>query len=261
MTGQSLSTRFILRLINCGLLCLGFAMPCLATETRVLNLYTEEYPPVTYLEHGEASGLGVAIVKEIMSRAGITAKITVVPWVRGYKAVLSEKNSGLFTTTRTAEREPLFKWIGPLISTNGLLYARKDAGIRISSLQDAGKTTQIAVPRGWYLDQILNAAGLNNLYQLPTPAKALKMLHSGRVQLAAIDDINLNSIAREINADPSEFTPVYQIQKNSNYLVLSNSTSDQIAQDCQKAFDSMREDGTLQKLYQKWLPGSTPPKG
>lgn len=247
------------RLIAGWLICLGVTMPCLAAETRTLNLYTEEYPPVTYLENGEASGLGTAIVKEIMSRAGITATISVVPWVRGYKSVLTEKNSGLFTTSRTAEREPLFKWIGPLISSNGLLYAKRDSGLSINSLKDAGKIGQIAVTRGWYLDQILSAAGLNNLYLLPTPAKALKMLHSGRVQLAAFDDINLTSIAREINADPSEFTPLYLIQKNNNYLVLSNSTSDQIAQDCQKAFDSMRSDGSLQNLYQKWLPGSTPP--
>ena len=60
----------------------GFAwlLGCLAPAlAQTLELYTEEYPPITFSQNGGAAGLGVEVVEEILRRTGRHAPIQVAP--------------------------------------------------------------------------------------------------------------------------------------------------------------------------------------
>ncbi|MEN3373313.1 transporter substrate-binding domain-containing protein [Dechloromonas sp. ZS-1] len=254
MAGRSLMRRIAILAIVCLLL----RVPCLAKGEQ-LTLFTEEYPPINYSEAGRASGLGSAIVSEIMRRAGIQASIEVVPWARGYRTVLTTPNTGLFVTARTPQREAAFRWVGPLVRTQGMLYGRRGDFPLISVLEDAAKVDKLAVPRDWYLQQILENAGFKNLHFVVTPLKALQLLHLGRVALVAIDDVNLEVTARELSVDASEFVPLYRVAESHHYLALSLGTPEPVVQACRKALETMKADGTLAQLYRRWLPGVAPP--
>lgn len=254
MTGSALMRRIAIL----AAVCLLAPMVCLA-KGQQLALFTEEYPPISYSEAGRASGLGSAIVSEIMLRAGIQASIEVVPWARGYRTVLTTPNTGLFVTARTPQREAAFRWVGPLVQTQGMLYGRRGHFPLIGVLADAGKVDQLAVPRDWYLQQLLENAGFKNLHVVVTPFKALQMLHLGRVSLAAIDDVNLEVTARELGVDAADFVPLYRLAESHHYLALSLGTPEPVVQACRKAFESMKADGTLAQLYRRWLPGVSPP--
>lgn len=234
------------------------ALPCLSADMQ-LALYTEEYPPINYSAEGKPSGIGTAIVAEIMRRAGITTTVAVVPWARGYRTVQTTPNTGLFVTSRTPQRETMFHWVGPLVRTQGMLYARRSAQISIGSLADAAKLGQVAVPRDWYLQQLLENAGLKNLYPVVTPVNAFQMLQSGRVSLAAIDDVNLHSTVKELGLDAADFVAVHRVAESLNYLALSPGTPEHVVQAATRAFESMKADGTLSQLYRRWLPGVSPP--
>ncbi len=237
------------------LLLLGLlAMHPSQAEDWQLRLFTEEYPPITYSSEGRASGIGTAIVTEVMRRAGIKSSIEVMPWARAYRAASTTKNAGLFVTARTPQREALFHWIGPLVRTQGILYGRRNEPISITTLADAERVEKIAVPREWYLQKILEAGGLKNLHTVATPHKALQMLQAGRVSLAAIDDVNLQMTAKEVGIEATEFVPRYRIAESQQYLALSIGTSPAIVHACRQAFESMKLDGTLVQLYRRWLP-------
>jgi polar amino acid transport system substrate-binding protein len=53
------------------------------------------------------------------------ADIKIWPWARGYETALKEKNTVLFSTTRTEARENLFKWVGPIMPSRIVLVAKK----------------------------------------------------------------------------------------------------------------------------------------
>jgi polar amino acid transport system substrate-binding protein len=138
-------------------LLLGLLTASAAAEVR-LQLYTEEYPPITFARDGKAAGLGTDVVEEIMRRLGTTAPIEVVPWARGYRQVTTLPNVGLFATTRTVEREKLFHWVGPISATTAHFYMRR-GGPRFDDMEQARHAESIVIPRAWYLEQCSQYTG------------------------------------------------------------------------------------------------------
>lgn len=225
-----------------------------------LRLYTEEYPPVTFSREGRPAGLAVEVVEEIMKRLGASAPIEVVPWARGYRAATTEPNVGLFATTRTAEREPLFHWVGPISSTRAYLYARRGQGARIVSLEQAREVDQILVPREWYLHQILRGMGFNNLKAVGTPADVIRMHAASRGALMALDESTVAETMRGVGiaGDPPE--PVLLLSEAIQYITFSRDTPASVARRWQAALDDMKRDGSFAAIYARWLPGVAPPR-
>ena len=116
-----------------GWLLLGVVLGSVSAQPS-LELFTEDYPPLTFERDGEIAGGGTAIVREIMRRAGVTVSMQLVPWSRGYAATLRRENTALFVTALTPEREPLFKWVGPVAPDSWVLYAKADSPITAKSL-------------------------------------------------------------------------------------------------------------------------------
>lgn len=242
------------------LLCCAFAVSpfCLA-ETVVpkpkLQLLTEDYPPLTFSDRGVASGLATEIVREMLTRSGYEATIEVVPWARGYAAAIKTPNVGLFATSRIPERESIFKWIGPLSAARGYLYAKQTLRDPPVSIEDARRFSGIAVPREWYLHQILRQKNFTNLSPVATPAASLRMLAADRVPLAALDEVTYHETAMKEGIAPESIKPVVLLTEVRQYLVFSRDTDDKVVRDLQRAFDSLLADGTLARLYRHWLPG------
>jgi polar amino acid transport system substrate-binding protein len=123
MRKPSLLCRIILPIL------FGFAVGAQATaaETAGLKILTEESPPLNFIKDGEITGLATEVVRELGKRTGSAATIRLVPWQEGYQALLEQPDVALFSTVMTAERKPLFKWVGPLAVLDTNLYAE---GIR-----------------------------------------------------------------------------------------------------------------------------------
>jgi len=69
-----------------------------------INIMTENYPPLNYIEKDVLKGPAVDVVREIMKKLKINSEISVVPWARGYHFILRKKNAALFSAARTDER-------------------------------------------------------------------------------------------------------------------------------------------------------------
>lgn len=247
------------------MLCLAAAIFFCPNMTRAdarapLTLYTEEYPPITFAEQGKPSGLAVEIVKDMIRRSGYQTTMEVVPWARGYESAKTQRNVGLFVASRTDERELLFKWVGPISAVQGSLYAKRGRQKPQNNLEDARGFSSIAVPREWYLHQILRTKGFTNLYPVTSPAQAMRMLGADRAQAIALDNLTLIATAKNENIVAGELEAIAPIIETRQYLVFSTDTADSVINDLQQALDAMRADGTLIKIYRHWLPGVAPPK-
>ena len=103
-----------------------------------LRFVTEEYPPITFMDRsGEVTGLATEIVKEIMNRQTIDAPMEIMTWETAYQIALAKPNIVIFSIRRTAERETLFHWVGPIGQADTLFYVKKDSGVTLRSLDDA----------------------------------------------------------------------------------------------------------------------------
>ena len=99
-----------------------------------LLVITEDFPPFNYYEGRELKGFAVEIVKTIQTRLGISNEIKVYPWARGYHFLKTRKNTVLFSTARSKEREDLFIWVGPYAEVKLGFYGKSNRAQKLNSL-------------------------------------------------------------------------------------------------------------------------------
>jgi polar amino acid transport system substrate-binding protein len=233
-----------------GVLLSGCCSLALATELR---LYTEQYRPLSYIENGKLTGMAVDVVEALIQRTGQDTHIELVPWTRGYYQVQHEANSALFATVRTAKREPLFQWVGPIALGQTGVYSRRGAGIKVRTLQDIERLGTLAVPKQWYSYEYLSDQGLKNLYGVPTPQHMLKMFKHGRVALLVASDITLEDMLVEQGMSMADVELQFTIMNNQSYIAFSKSIDPALVQRWQEALDAMSTDGSLERIHRRWL--------
>lgn len=234
---------------------------CLPGVARAANLQllTEENPPGSFLKDGQPAGAGVEMILEMARRAGMETPIQFLPWARAYAMAQEEPEVGLFSTTRTPERDPLFQWVGPIIRVNWTLYAKAGSTIAINSLEDA---KQYAI--GTYLDdareQFLKQQGFPKLDSVTNNTANVVKLLNDRIDLWVANSIGMPLLAADAGVQPQDLAPVFVIKTADLYLAFSKGTSQATVDAFAKALADMRADGTFAAIYKKWFPTEAPPQ-
>ncbi len=226
----------------------------------ILQIFTEDYPPLTFEENGKVSGFGTEVVQEILTRLDIPDNIRISSWENGYNLCLNTPNFVLFTMKRTPLRENLFNWIGPIGSNRTIFYAKKGSEIKINSMEDAKKVGKIATCSAWFSEQDLKNAGFTNLVSSPDPNENVRQLVEGEVDLSIFTDITIPAIAKQVGYSIDDLEPVYTVSSGDFYIAISKGSQEYVIDEWQQVFLEIYQDGTLEKLYKEWLPGSKLPK-
>lgn len=230
------------------------------TPPGILQLVTEEYPPITFMKDGKITGMATEVVQEILKRLSIRDNIKLMSWGDAYQMTLINPNVVLFSTTRTEARENLFKWLGPIGSYNDCLYIKRGSGIKIRSLEDAKKLKAIGTVRDWFSETFLKEKGFKNLMSVSYPAQSVKQVMEGRADAGAYTDMTLPAILKEAGYSMDSLEPAYVIKKYEFYVAFSKDTPDEVVGAWQKVFDGMKKDGAFARIINRWIPGGAAPK-
>lgn len=249
--------RFIVALALCGLIVGAFGSR--KGSAAQLQIFTEEYPPITFTKDNKPTGLATEVVEEILRRLNMNTPINIVPWARGYSMALEGPGVVLFAAMRTAQREKLFKWVGSLHTVKTSFYARKGSGINISGLEEAKKLDLIGVPREYYSEQYLKKEGFTNLESVVSPEQMIKMMFGGRVSVMVADNILLPSLVQGANATLFDVELLYTFMTSQSYIIFSLDIPDDTVHRWQNTLNEMKKDGAFAAIYGKWLPGEKPP--
>ena len=173
---------------NLLLFCLVSGSAAAASVDDIVFM-TEQYPPYNLEQDNKLQGIAVDTLALMLQRAGSTQThedIEMLPWARGYKRVQLEPNACLFSTTRTEEREALFKWVGPIAPNKVGLIARKERNIKIDSEEDI-KKHKIGTIRDDIAEQFLVNAGISvdSMDRVADSVLNIKKLNRGRIDLWA----------------------------------------------------------------------------
>jgi polar amino acid transport system substrate-binding protein len=224
------------------------------TPPGKIQLVTEEYPPVTFLQDGKPSGFVTDMVREITNRLDIPDNISLTSWKNAYNMALVHPNVIIFSMDRTEAREDLFHWVGPVGQNSALLFARKGSDIKIDSMEEARNLDSIATTTEWWTEQHLKAEGFTNLVSSADPAENVRQLMDGRVDLSIFTDITIPEIVRNAGYSMDDLEPVFTVQQNFFYIGISGGTSPEIIEGWRSALDDMKNDGTFEKIYRDYLP-------
>ncbi|UTW09830.1 transporter substrate-binding domain-containing protein [Pseudomonas benzenivorans] len=224
-----------------------------------LRLYSQEYPPVNFSVAGEPAGMAVEVVRELARRSGQPISLEVVPWARAYREARTRPNAGVFVAMRTAEREPLFQWVGPITVNSTGFYGLNDFTPRIDTLEDARHHGQIAIPREWYSHQLLLAEGFTNLHPVPGPDMVVQMLKHRRVKLMVMDNLGLPAYLARGGLRDDEVKLLFSFLRSYSYIAFSPETDPSVVARWQEELDGMKRDGSFATIHHKWLPGAEMP--
>jgi polar amino acid transport system substrate-binding protein len=220
-----------------------------------LRIYTEIAPPNQSLDsNGKLSGFAVELVRELQKRIGNQDPIEVVPWVRAYKALESEPNVMLFSVARSAKRNPLFHWVGPISESRFTFYVKADSPHDIKSLDDARKLRLIGVYTEDARDQYLSRLGFTNLDRSLDEEVMVKKLMDGRIDALAGSPIGMQQVASASGIRFEELKEAYTFQKVQVYLAFSRTTPGPIVTAWSSALGAMKKDKSFEAIFRKYYP-------
>ncbi|ANF24693.1 substrate-binding periplasmic protein [Stutzerimonas stutzeri] len=220
-------------------------------------LLTENFPPFNMAADGKnyaadrnISGINAEIVREMFKRAGIAYSLTLrFPWERIYNQALEHPDQGLFSTTYTPEREPLFKWVGPLASTGWVLLAPAGSPMRLSSL-DQAQQYRIGAYKNDAVSQHLESKGFEPINSLRDQENISKLL-KGQIDLWATTDPVGPYLAKQEGV--SGLITVLRFNDAQLFLALNKQTPDEVVTRLQKALNEMKSDGAIDAIMRRYL--------
>ena len=230
-------------------------------SSQPIRIITENFPPFNTLEpNGTAGGQSTMVVKEILRRLDQTASIEVLPWVEGYRLAQAGPNVALYSTARTIERENLFLWVGPIASSDFVLYEKNGSAIRVPSLEAAKKAGTIGVVRDDVRNQFLNSENVTNLYLCTNDVECIQKLAAGTFDLW-LGSAEGAAVAREAGIDPASIRQEYVIKKAEMYIAFSKDTPAGTITAWQSALDAMKKDGTYDQILASYQRGTSSSAG
>ncbi|KAF1066683.1 MAG: hypothetical protein GAK45_01850 [Pseudomonas citronellolis] len=242
----------MLRALLLGLLSLAAceARAALPGDYKVV-LLTENFPPFNSAQDGRSfgqdggiDGISTEIVREMFRRAGIAYTLSLrSPWEHIYQLTQKRPGYALFSTIYTAERAPLFKWVGPLASTQWVILAPPSSHIALNSLKDIAGY-RVGAYRDDAVSQSLQRQGLA-VINVQRDEENVQKLMAGELDLWATSDPVGPWLARRVGV--TGLRTLLRFHEAQLYLALNKDTPDEIVVRLQQALDAMRAEGFLDK--------------
>ncbi len=243
---------FLIRFVTILALSCGLSL----ARAESLVLLTENLPPFNmsvtgnnFARDDNVSGISADILRAVCERAGVECQLILrFPWQRVYQQTLDDAGYGLFSTARTAEREKLFKWVGPIASNDWVLFAKGDSAIQLGSLEDARRYRI-----GGYKDDAKTQFLLDKGIEVQTAlrdAENVRKLERGQIDLWVTSDQAGRFVARQEGVESLKV--VQHLYKADLYLALNRQTPDELVQKLQRTLDSLRAEGALKSIEARY---------
>ncbi|WP_285420266.1 transporter substrate-binding domain-containing protein [Pseudomonas sp. efr-133-TYG-5] len=218
-----------------------------------LQLLTDNHPPLHFRQGEQLVGFGVDVVQALAEQTGDRIQLQQLPLLRALHVASETPNTGVFTVLRTDERDDRYQWVGPLVEMETALYAHASRQPPVRSLREADRLGRITVPRKWLAYSYLQQQGLDNLYGVETPEQMMRLFSLGRTDFVVSDTLSCATLAREQGMEPGRLQYQLPLMKQNTYIAFSRQTDPQQVARWQKALETLRDNGRLEQLRQRWL--------
>ncbi|MBY3133115.1 substrate-binding periplasmic protein [Rhizobium laguerreae] len=221
------------------------ALPCTA-HAQTVTFTTEDYAPFNYREGKEIKGATVEQVEKVMAAIGVDYTIEVMPWARAYGLARTAPMTCVFATAHNSTRDPLFKWVEPLLIDRNILITRKGSGVTAGNLDEAKKYT-IGTQREDYTETILKEKGFTKLDVASDFNATLRKLLGGRIDMMPISELYFEKLKAD---QPVELATVLSAQPMG--IACEKNFPDDLLASMQAALDKLIADGDQKQIFLKY---------
>lgn len=232
------------RLLLCCLCGMG-ALLASQANAQTIHLQTENYPPFNMMGPSESIiGISTEIVEVLFKRAGIDYTMELLPWQRAFSLALNESNNAVFSTTRTAEREEKFKWVGPLVENNWVFLAKESRNISVKDLED-GKKYRVGGYQGDAVALYLTDQGYD-MDLTPKDDLNARKINRDRIDLWATGHLLGPYYAKQQGV--GGLVPVMTFRETIMSIAFNINTDDAIIDKLNTELEAMKNEGVVAKI-------------
>jgi polar amino acid transport system substrate-binding protein len=242
----------------CMFLGTSFANAAPSSNIDDYKMLTELYPPYNFVVDGKLQGISVDILSEVLkdmmgAKRNVEA-VEVNPWARAYNEVQKKENIMLFSTTRIPEREAMFKWVGPIVSTNNSLIAKKSSKIKINSPQDIEKY-KIGVVTDDVADLLVQSLikDKSKISRASQIEHITLQLEPDRVNVIGFESTGLAWEMKKMGLNPNDYETVYVLKEGDLYFTFSKETPDSLIVAMQASLDKLKSLPLYQEIVKKYI--------
>lgn len=216
----------------------------IAKELNQLQFYTEDFPPYNFKEKEQLRGIAVDVLVAASKKVNspVTREsIKLQPWARAYRTNQNDANSVLFSTTRTEERENLFKWVGPIATSRLVVLAKKSSGIVINSTAELASHKIMAI-RDDVGEQLLKGAGVpEKKIKLSASANSIvRKLRAGRVKLWVYEENVAKWFLKKNGENTADYEVVFVLKESEHYYTFNLNVDENLVNQLQKGVDLVK---------------------
>jgi len=239
---------------------LFISYPTFANQGTELTCYSTTYAPYSYVESSVVMGINIDLITEISKRLGIKIKFKALPWQRLLKNIASDKIECAAAFFKTSEWVNGMSFMKESLSiTHYTLFIHKSNAEKYKSLPDFHGAS-IGVNRGFKTTPEFEQAvsqGKVKKFEVGDDQQSLQMLSTSRLQ-GVFTDYNVGLFNMK-QMDFQNIMPLEPALKSIPvFLVFSKKHNDTgLINEFDRVLSIMKQDGTYQKIFDKYLSSST----
>ena len=222
---------------------------------RAVRVATDAtYPPFEMLdENKNIVGYDVDLITEICTLANCKPEIKSTAWDGIFPALQKGDYDAVISgVTITAERDKTMDFSDPYIEVGQVLLVRADES-RINSLDDmAGKS--VAIQRGTTNDetatQLQKEGKIKDIKRFPTFDLAVKALLNRDVDAVIIDN---TAASGYMGTNPDKLKVAGEKFTSEGLGIVVRDGDSELQSAFNAALKALKENGTMDRLYQKWF--------
>lgn len=227
------------------------ALPALAAPIAPFHLSAGVLPPFAIEAGTGAPGALVEIVQQIATTNHAELDIKFYPWQRAVVLPLNVSRTVVLPLTRTAEREPKYRWLVKLYQQNFVFVARAGSELNLSSTASL-KAKRVAVLRGSPHFKYLRGLGFINVFEATSTEELQRMLFRGIADIVFGGEAIQKSTIRQQGGDEKSLVFGPTVQTGDIWLAGSFDFTDAEAAEMQRAMDTLKANGSLAKILKKY---------
>ncbi|WP_426150030.1 substrate-binding periplasmic protein [Pseudomonas sp. DC3000-4b1] len=223
------------------------------------RVVTEEWAPYNYLEHERLTGMATDIVRAIMARTGDEFEITLLPSMRSTLTLSKGPRTIMYSLFRTAERESLYKWVGPIAQVSIFPYQLAGSTPQVNSMSELLRAPRITTRHAGLIQRRMMAQGFENLD--PSAGENVQlylMLLTGRTGIIVGDSTaGVDHYSRSLGIPPGTLRQIpVELYHSSLYIAFSKDSDDAVVARWAAALEQLRESGELRRIQVQYEPAS-----
>lgn len=216
-----------------------------------LRFVTTLLPPLQIKRDEQPDGAVLEVLRELCQRMNQPYAVEFLPFPRALAAPRQTQATGFAGASRTPEREPHYKWIGPLVYDEIVLVTRRDLRPAPSAIDDA-RDWRVGALMGGHTETILLQSGFSDIERLLDYETGARMLSRGRIDAWAASRLAAPYIYRIQGSDPAELDYGAAVARNDVYLAVSRDVPDATVTAWQQALDRMKAEGRIAEISRRF---------